>query len=435
MALGGALASGNVLAACGGDDNGGSSTNKAATSAVPTGKALGDKLREILGEPKNLLSKGPGSFPVTGSWPLTGQGSIYGKLQTEGFRLGTEHIAAWTNNKLQFQVTALDHKSGDPAALVANVRKAGLANEPIFPTSYIFGFGAQTKGIAQYKMLSIDPGGGTGPLLKGLPYCYGLRTAYPTDLQGGLVKSVKALHPDVKKVAVVDVQVATPYNNAVKSNIQSVLKANGIEMLSYNLAPIGKTDYSSTISKVKGQNPDGILFFDFGTDIGYMARGVQRAGLQGVFGAVDFTPDGAKIAGPAYKDWIFSQDYINAHEPGNDWAKLFVSACQQKFRDVQNYHAAYYVCAFAYAIAMDRLLGQGGNVKSGADWVTAFESDLTFPHVYGSGQKTGQVVISKKTHSVESIPCLGLQAGGTGSTSDFKVVSTFDIDGGNFQKV
>jgi hypothetical protein len=67
--------------------------------------------------------------------------------------------------------------------------------------------------------------------------------------------------------------------------------------------------------------------------------------------------------------------------------------------------------------------------------VKAFESDLTFPHVYGSGGKTGQVIISKQTHSVESIPCLGLQAGGTGSTSDFKVLATFDIDGRDFQQV
>lgn len=432
-AVGGGLAAGNLLAACGEDDGGGEQAPRAGK--VPTGPALGRRLRELLGEPENLLRQGPGTFPIMGSWALTGQGSIYGKLQTEGFRLGSEHVAAWTNGKLKFDLEALDHKSGDPQALVANVRKAGRAKIPILITSYIFGFGAQTAAIEQYKMLSLDPGGGTGPLLKGVPYCYGFKASYPTDLQDGLYRAVKELYPEVKRIAALDVQIAAPYNDAVKAHVEKLVNEHGLELISYTTAPIAKTDYSSTITEIRGDEPDAILCSNFGTDIGYLARDIQRVGIQGLFGAVDFTPDGAKIAGPAFRDWIFGLDYINAKNPPSDWSKLFVAATLKEHNDVQNFHASYYVSAFAFAITMDRILGAGGDIRNGDDWVEAFESDPTFPHVYGgSGKQLGEITIDPETHSPESIAMLVLKAGGTASTRDFEVLATFDIGGRDFQK-
>lgn len=197
--VGGALAAGNILAACGDDDDEGGN--------APSGQNLGKQLQDILGKPENLLAKGPGNFDVIGSWPLTGPGSIYGKLQSEGFKFGADHVEAWTNGKLKFQVEAVDNGGGDPQKSVANARQAGLAHEPIFPTSYIFGFGAQPALIAQYKMLSLDPGGGTGPLAIGLPYCYGFRASYPQDLIPGLLKTITRLNSDVSKLAVVDAEV------------------------------------------------------------------------------------------------------------------------------------------------------------------------------------------------------------------------------------
>src|SRR4051812_49900077 len=92
-AAGGALAAGGLLAACGGGDDSTSAATTGgggSTTATATGGALGDQLKKILGEPKNLLKEGPGNFKIVGSWALTGQGSIYGKLQSEGFLFGCE---------------------------------------------------------------------------------------------------------------------------------------------------------------------------------------------------------------------------------------------------------------------------------------------------------------------------------------------------------
>jgi branched-chain amino acid transport system substrate-binding protein len=426
--VGGALVSGNILAACGGDDDNGGGN-------APSGADLGKQLQDILGTPKNLLAKGPGNFNVIGSWPLTGPGSIYGKLQSEGFKFGADHVEAWSNGKLKFQVEAVDNGGGDPQKSVANARQAGLAKEAIFPTSYIFGFGAQPALIAQYKMLSLDPGGGTGPLAIGLPYCYGFRASYPQDLVPGLLQTITRLNSDASKLAVVDAEVNADYNSSNEDFVRGAAPKAGLNLVSYTTAPLGQTDYSAVISKVKESSPDVAVFLNFGTDVGYCAREVQRQALDTVNGGVDFTPDGAQIAGPAFKDWIFSHDYINVTNPPSDFAKLFVTSWEDENGDPpENYNAAYYAAAFAYAIMMDRILGFGGDINDGADYVKALDQDPSFPHVYGgSGKTTGAIVINPKTHTPTSIPILAFRAEGTGSTQDITLLATYDIGGAKYQ--
>jgi ABC-type branched-subunit amino acid transport system substrate-binding protein len=408
-----------------------------ATQAPPTDPALGKKLRQILGTPKNLLKQGPGNFTVTTSFPLTGQGSIYGKLLTDGFRFGAEHVAAWTNGKLRFQLDAADSKSGDPQATVSNARRAGLAGRPIFLTGYWFGAGSQIPLIQKYRMLTLEPGGGTGPLLKGLPYAYGFRASYPDALVGGLLTMIKKFNPDVTRLAVVDAQVNAPYKAANERVARRFANRLKLKLVSFTTAPFARQDYSKEIAQVKEADPDVVIFLTFGTDVAHQAREVKRQGIDAVFGGVDFTPDGAKIAGSAFKDWYFSHDYINVQNPPSAWTKLFVDSWRKKFNDApENYNAAYYSAVFAFAILMDRILGAGGNIKDGRAWLKALEQKPVFPHVYGgAGQKIGQIVLDKKTHSPKSIPILGFQARGTGDTEDITIRATYDIDGRNFKVV
>jgi ABC-type branched-subunit amino acid transport system substrate-binding protein len=428
--VGGSLAAGNILAACGDDDDDGDGD-------APTGQQLGQQLRDILGEPRNLIAEGPGNFDITGSWPLTGPGSVYGELQSEGFRYGAEHVAAWTNGKLRFQAEAVDNAGGDPQKSVANARGAGLAREPIFVTSYIFGFGAQPALIAQYKMLSLDPGGGTGPLAQGLPYCYGFRASYPQDLVDGLLETITRENSDASTLAVVDAEINADYNGANEEFSRGAAQRAGLELVSFSTAPLGQTDYASVISAVKEDDPNVVVFLNFGTDVAYCAREVQRQALDATYGGIDFTPDGAQVAGPAFRDWIFSHDYINVTDPPSDWSKLFVDSWESdNGNPPENYNAAYYASAFAYAIMMDRILGFGGDIQNGADWLRALEQEPTFPHVYGgNGSQIGEIVLDPETHSPTSIPILGFRAEGTGSTEDITLLAEYDIGGRNYQPI
>jgi hypothetical protein len=439
-AAGGTLAMGGVLAACGG----GGSTSAATTggggttTAATGGGALGDQLKEILGTPKNLLKEGPGDFKMVGSWALTGQGSIYGKLQSEGFLFGCEQVEAWTDGKLKFQVELTDNKSADPQAEAAGVRKAGLAGTPAFITSYIFGFGAQPALIEQYEMLTLDPGGGTGPIAQGIPFCYGFRASYPEDMIGGLVQTILLENPDVKTWAIVDAEIAPEYNEPnVKSTEEALAKYGGGKLVGHFLAPLGQTDYGSTISEVKDAGADATLFYTFGTDLGYQAREIERQSVSGNFGAIDYTPDGTQIAGPAYNGWYFCIDFLDASEPPNDWSKLFVETFEEEKGEIpEQYNAAYYTAAFAFAQLMERVLESGGNIKEGKDWLKAMEEAPSFPTVYGGeGAEIGKIDLSPKTHSPESIPMLCWKSPGSGETHNIEPLATTNIGGKEFEPI
>lgn len=409
-----------LLAACGGSDG-----------KTPTAADLGDvgaKLKTILGDSGKLGTVG--SIEISGIWPLTGQGSVYGDYQTKGWLLGTKHIKEWSG--LDIKTNILDHKSGDPAAGTAAARKAGEAGSPFFPSSYIFDFGAIAPACAQYKMLSLDGGGGTGPAAKGIPYLYGFRAGWPQDPQPGMTKYLRETFPDKKKWAVISWDAGDAYVTPLKQAMQETYAKYDVDLVAFEVARIGDTNYDAVVQKVKAANPDVVVLLTGGTDCGYQAKAIQRAGLNATVLCSEYTPDAIQIAGPAYKDWYFGYDFLNVNNPTNDWTSLFIDAFRTEYgKDPINYSAAYYCQAFAYAELMKRTLDKGGDVKDGAQYIPALEENPTFKHVYGgSGSTLGELTIDLTTHSPSAIPMIGFQSNGAG---DVKELVTYNVNANDYK--
>lgn len=427
-----AFAASPLLTAACGSDSGSSTTKAAATTAADKAGAsqLGASLKDILGDPGKLSTVG--QFDVTGVWPLTGQGSVYGDYQTKGWELGVKHVKEWSG--LEFKTATLDHQSGNPQAGAAAARKAGASGSPIFPSSYIFVFGAIAPGCKQYKLLSLDAGGGTGPAAKGLPYCYGFRAGWPQDPQPGMTKLLREMYPDKRRWAVVSWDAGATYLDPLKADMQKIYGQYDVELATFQPAKIGDTNYDSVIQKVKEAKPDVIALLTGGTDCGYQAKAIQRAGIDATVVCSEFTPDAVKIAGDAYKDWFFGYDFLNVDNPTNDWTKIFVDAFREEYdKDPINYAAAYYAEAFAYAELMRRILEKGGDLKDGAQYITALESNPTFPHVYGGkGKEPGKLTIDVKTHTPAAIPMIGFQSDGKGGV---KELLTYDINAKDYTRL
>ncbi|MCW3066267.1 MAG: amino acid transporter substrate-binding protein [Solirubrobacterales bacterium] len=440
-AAGGALASGGLLAACGSSGSSTTAAGGSAAKAPAAGSALTAELQKILGKPQNLLTKGPGKLSIAGQFALTGAGSVYGQLQSGGWKYGAQHVSDWTNGKLVFDTKYYDNKSGVPQAEAAAGRQSGLSGVPVLVSSYIFGFGAILPFSKQYKMFTPDPGGGAGPIpgpFAGAPYCYGFRAGYPTDCLDGIFKYLRATFPDKKKFATVQPVIAPPYNNAVADYSKKLYAQYNVTHVGEQLAPLGATDYSSTVQKLKQLNPDVIIWTTFGADVAYQAKEIKRQGLNCINAAVDWHPVLAKLAGPAVKDWYFGFDYLNTQDPPSDWSKFFVTnwAKDNGGGLPSYYNAADYITAFAVATLIDRIIGFGGDVKNGDDYVKALEMDPSFPHVYGgSGSTLGKIVIDTKTHSPKSIAMLLFQSLGTGNVKDIKPLATYDIKAANYKLV
>lgn len=435
---GGALASGGILAACGSSST---TTKTTTTSTTAPTSDVGTTLQSILGKPTNLLAKGPGNFKCAAQLALTGAGSIYGQLQGAGWKYGVQHVNAWTNGKLNFETTYYDNQSGVPAAEAAAGRDAGLDNVPVFLNSYIFGFGAILPYAAQYKMICPDPGGGAGPNpgpYIGKPYCYGFRAGYPTDCLGGIYKYMTTTFPTKKKWVFVQPVIAPPYNDAVSAYEAKLNSQYNVQSLGQVNAPLGATDYSTTVAKIKSLNPDVVLWTNFGTDPAYCAKEMVSQGVNCLNAGVDFTPSSTAIAGSAFKGWYFGFDYLNTNQPPNPWSKFFVDQWKKDHGGAvpDFYNAGDYITCFAMARLMDRIIGFGGDISSGADYVKALNMDPTFPHVYGGNASTvGSIVIDTTTHSPSSIPMLIFKGLGTTNVQDITPLATYNIDAADYKLV
>ena len=82
----------------------------------------------------------------------------------------------------------LDHKSGDAAAGMQAMTELGAAKVPAKFASYVDDLGAMLAGTAQYKMFTLDGGGGTSIFGQGQPYFWGTRAITPERPDAGPVQ-------------------------------------------------------------------------------------------------------------------------------------------------------------------------------------------------------------------------------------------------------
>jgi len=100
------------------------------------------------------------------------------------------------------------------------------------------------------------------------------------------------------------------------------------------------------------------------------------------------------------------------------------------------YNAADYITAFAVARLADDILGSGGDLNDGEQYVKALEANPEFNHVYGgNGSEIGKMVIDTETHSPSAITMLLFQSKGTGDVKDITPLVTYGIKAADYAKV
>src|ERR1700745_2660927 len=159
-------------------------------------------------------------------------------------------------------------------------------------------------GLEQYKILALDGGGGTSDFGQGKPYFWGMRAIEPDDDFIGALKYWKATDPKIKRVSLVYINQG-PANEIVINNFNKALKETGLELASGEVTPIGATDYSATISRLKAANTDAVFVFTIGVDTGYFMKQFVNAGLAMPVIGAEAVPDAAKVAGSAYDNYLF----------------------------------------------------------------------------------------------------------------------------------
>jgi hypothetical protein len=190
---------------------------------------------------------------------LTGSGSFYGKTMSRGIDLALEHIKAAGGPDIQ--VKYYDHKSGDAAAGQQAITELGSAGYPAKLASYVDDLGAMLAGTAQYKMFTLDGGGGTSIFGQAQPFFWGTRAITPNDPMPGLFKWTKATYPNAKTVGLTGWDIGEPNNTTIKTDILKKIADAGYQHNGlYDLFPVGTQDFSAVLPKIKSNEPDILLF-------------------------------------------------------------------------------------------------------------------------------------------------------------------------------
>ena len=402
------------------------------TSPAGTGGVTGDQIKQILGlSGKDEKSLGTGMhFKLGIVLALTGPGSYYGRIQGNGAKLGVAQIKAAGGPDIE--LIFKDHKTADAQAGARATRELGIDGVPAILSSFVGDIGAMFPGMAQYKMLTLDGGGGTSDFGQRKPYFWGMRAIEPDDDFIGALKYWKATDAKIKRISLVYFDQG-PANEIVINNFKKALAETGQELASTELTTIGQTDYSATISRLKATNPDAIFLFGTGVDPGYFMKQLVNTGLKMPVIGSEYISDAAKVAGPAFDNYLFATDWFNPEKPTKDWSKLFLKSYVKEFNLEPEINAAnYYEDAFAVWDLFRRVLAKGGNVNSGEELQNALIANPKFQSVYGgSGSQLGTIELDTTTHTVTKRP-LGVYLSNNGKP---KQVASFGIGGTDFEMI
>ncbi len=422
-----------LLAACGGDDSGSTSSGTTAAGGA-TGGAGADPTKIIEWLKIDPAKAGKGNtYNVGAVLALTGPGSFYGKTMSRGIDLAVEHVAAAGGPT--FKIDYYDHKSGDAAAGKQAITELGSKKVPMKLASYVDDLGAMLEGTKQYKIFTLDGGGGTSIFGQAQPYFYGTRAITPNDPMPGVFKWLKETKPDAKTVGLVGWDVGDPNNGIIKEDVLKKIKDGGYEHNGlYELVPVGTQDFAQVFPKIKANEPDVLFVSVYGQDPGAFANQSVTAGLKAFIVGFEFTPDGVNASKGTYdkNGWLFAYDYFDAGNPISPLGKLFVETFKAKYGEDPDFYAAnFYENTLNLWEIVARVLKTGGDPNDGDQLDKAMQENLTLYSVYGgTATDVGQYALDATTHSVTKRPM------GVFEYKNGKVTpqAYFDLNGEGYRK-
>jgi branched-chain amino acid transport system substrate-binding protein len=389
LLVGGALSFPSVLAACGGDDEGGGEVKpKAATP-----------LNDIFGPGGEKAGQG---LEISDGMMLamTGQGSFFGRVMSRGAKLGAAQIEASGGPK--FEISIADHESGLIPPAVTGVRRLITQDSIVtLQTSY----GAPSEAIIpllqQNQVLSFN-GGGSSPGQVGKDFLWQTRMLFAYDPADGGLAYLAREFPEVRRLALVGTE-----ENGVEAFKQKVPRiwpqlVQGGEIVAREIHEVGLTEFGAVVARIKSSGADAVFTVSFGNDLGYLVKQLREANVDIPVMGIEFTDQACKIAGDAYDTYMFATDH---YDPANKspWNVEYVKAHKAEYGDLPEYYGTnYYEQAFVIWELVRRVIASGGDPESGADLQKALMEDPEFKSLYGGGpNRVGTMRFDPKDHTID----------------------------------
>jgi branched-chain amino acid transport system substrate-binding protein len=242
--------------------------------------------------------------------PLTGGSAHLGKDNENGARLAVEEINAKGLTINGQKVTlALDAQDDDADPRQATQVAQKLVDDKVVAVIGHLNSGASIPASKIYSdagIVQISPSS-TNPAytLQGFKTTY--RVVATDAQQGPALANYAAKGMNVKTVAVVDD--STAYGQGLANEFEKTAKSLGLKVVSHDATSDKAVDFRAILTKIKGENPDAIMYGGMDATGGPFARQAKQLGLRakvlsGDGVCVDTLP---QLAGAAADNVVCSQ--------------------------------------------------------------------------------------------------------------------------------
>ena len=233
--------------------------------------------------------------------PLTGTQAHLGKDIENGVRLAVEEYNAkgvtLGGKKVKFEVQAEDDQADPRAATTVAQRLVDsgvkgvvghLNSGASIPASRIY----NDAGLPQISPAS------TNPKLTQQNFKAVFRTI-ANDVQQGLAIGKYAATKLGKKIALIDDR--TAYGQGLADEVEKAVKASGGQIVGREFTSDKANDFQAILTRIKGQNPDVIVYSGMDTQGGPMLKQIKQLGINAKFitGDGGCTGEIIKLAGDA----------------------------------------------------------------------------------------------------------------------------------------
>jgi branched-chain amino acid transport system substrate-binding protein len=289
--------------------------------------------------------------------PLTGQIAHLGKDNENGARLAVEEInkkgLVINGQKVTLQLDAQDD-AADPRTATQVAQKlvddkvvavvGHLNSGTSIPASKIY----SDAGITQISPSATNP----QYTLQGFKTTF--RVVATDAQQGPALANYAAKDLKVKKVAVVDD--ATAYGQGLANEFEKTAKSLGMQVLSHDATNDKAVDFRAILTKIKGENPDAIMYGGMDATGGPFAKQAKQLGIKAKILAGDgvCTDQLATLAGDATDNVVCSEAGRSLEKMGKA-GEEFQAKFQKRFGvPIQIYAPFTYDAVYIIVDAMKR---------------------------------------------------------------------------------
>jgi branched-chain amino acid transport system substrate-binding protein len=288
--------------------------------------------------------------------PLTGPQAHIGIDIRNGVQLAIDDANAAGveigGSKVRFELLAEDDEA-NPTKATTVAQK--LVDSKVSAVVGHFNSGASIPASKVYSdagIPQISPGS-TNPKYTQQGFKTTFRVVAHDDQQGPTLARFAIDNLKVKSVAVIDD--STAYGQGLADAFEKTAKAGGVNVLAREHTTDKDTDFKSILTKIKGRNPDLIMFGGIDPQAGPMVKQMSELGIKAKFIGGDGmqTPNFIKLAGPA-------SEGVMASIPGVPKEKMpggaeFLKKFKAKFNtDVELFAPMGYDAVMVFVDAMKR---------------------------------------------------------------------------------